>query len=111
MNDVNTAGASRGSLRSYATGYLLSIVSTSLSFGMVMLFGAPRGGVVGALFALAVAQMLVHVRYFLHLSGKSERRWDLAAFVVTLLIVILIVGGSIWIMGNLMDNLMPPSGM
>ncbi|MBE8365690.1 cytochrome o ubiquinol oxidase subunit IV, partial [Leptospira borgpetersenii serovar Balcanica] len=43
---------------------------------------------------------------FLHMNASSEERWNLVAFVFTLLIIAIVVVGSIWIMWNLNYNMM-----
>ncbi|MGC2693493.1 MAG: cytochrome C oxidase subunit IV family protein, partial [Desulfobaccales bacterium] len=63
---------------------------------------AALAGIVGA----GLLQVLVHLHYFLHLDTSSEARWNVLAMVFTLLIMILFVGGSIWIMSNLHYRMM-----
>ena len=58
-------------------------------------------GILGA----AVAQILVHMHYFLHLDTSSTARWNVLALLFTVLIIILFVGGSLWIMFNLNDRM------
>jgi len=43
---------------------------------------------------------------FLHMNTSSEDRWNLVAFVFTVLIIAILVVGSIWIMWNLNYNMM-----
>ncbi len=58
---------------------------------------------------LAIGQMLVHLIFFLHISTTPNQRTNILAFAITLLIVVLIVGGSLWIMSHLQSNMMPTS--
>ncbi|MBD9250723.1 MAG: cytochrome o ubiquinol oxidase subunit IV, partial [Cronobacter sakazakii] len=60
----------------------------------------------GVVVATAVVQILVHLVCFLHMNASSEERWNLVAFVFTLLIIAIVVVGSIWIMWNLNYNMM-----
>ena len=53
------------------------------------------------IFAAAVVQILVHLHYFLHLDSSSEARWNVMILIYTVLIMIIFVGGSIWIMYSL----------
>jgi len=103
---ITSAGAGSGSYKSYATGFILSIVLTVVSFGLVMSGALPRGAVLFGIFAAAVAQMLVHLHYFLHLDSSSENRWNVAALIFTVLIMVIFVGGSIWIMYSLYYRMM-----
>ena len=63
--------------------------------------------VTAAITVLAIAQMLVHLIFFLHISTSPNQRTNIVAFAVTLLIVSMIVVGSLWIMSHLQSNMMP----
>jgi len=103
---TDNVGAGMGSFRTYVAGFILSIVLTAAAFALVM-SGAFSGTVaVAGIVIAAVAQILVHLHYFLHLGTSSEARWNVLALLFTLLIMILFVGGSIWIMYNLSYRMM-----
>lgn len=55
---------------------------------------------------LAVAQLLVHLRFFLHLNLNPENHTKLAVISVTVVILFIVVGGTVWIMADV-DRLMP----
>lgn len=57
--------------------------------------------------AIAVVQLIVQVIYFLHIGRGSK--WKLRTFIFTLIVVIIIVAGSVWIMENLNYNMMDMS--
>jgi cytochrome o ubiquinol oxidase operon protein cyoD len=103
---LDNTGASRGSFKSYASGFALSLVLTAVAFWLVMNGTFPRAAVLFGIVAAAVVQMLVHLHYFLHLDTSSEMRWNVLAILFDLLIMILFVGGSIWIMINLSYRMM-----
>lgn len=103
---VNSSGASRGSYRSYITGFILSIVLTALAFGVVMFGDFSRWTILVVIFVAAIAQILVHLHYFLHLDTSSEARWNLLALLFTILIMALFVVGTLWIMYNLHYRMM-----
>jgi cytochrome o ubiquinol oxidase operon protein cyoD len=54
--------------------------------------------------AIAVVQLIVQMVFFLHLGSGS--RWKLVTFYFTLLVVVIVVIGTIWIMNNLDYNMM-----
>jgi cytochrome o ubiquinol oxidase subunit IV len=58
---------------------------------------------------LAIAQIGVHLVFFLHLGSGSESTNNILALAFGVLVVILVIGGSIWIIANLNENLMPMS--
>jgi len=103
---VDSAGASRGSFRSYATGFILAIVLTLLAFALVMSGALSRSATLFAIFGAAIVQILVHLHYFLHLDGSSAARWNVLALLFTLLILFLFIGGTLWIMVNLHYRMM-----
>jgi cytochrome o ubiquinol oxidase operon protein cyoD len=58
---------------------------------------------------LAVAQIGVHLVFFLHLTTAPDNTNNVLALAFGVLIVALIIGGSVWIMSNLNDRMMPPT--
>ncbi len=106
MDSNHPAGAAHGSLKTYAAGFLFSVVLTAVPFILVMTGALPATAAVITLVAFAVAQIVVHLVFFLQLSGASEQRWNLAAFLYMLVILAILVGASIWIMYHLNENMM-----
>ena len=98
-------GGAHGSRRSYTTGFLLAIALTIVPFGLVMTHASIGTPLVIAVFAMA--QILVHIVYFLHVNRSAEQRWNLLALVFTGIVLCIILGGSMWIMHNLYVNMMP----
>jgi cytochrome o ubiquinol oxidase subunit IV len=94
-----------GSRKSYTTGFLLAIALTLVPFGLVMTHSPVGTPLIIAVFALA--QIGVHVVYFLHVDRSQEQRWNLMALVFTAIVVCIILGGSMWIMHNMYVNMMP----
>lgn len=90
----------------YAVGLALAIGLTLTSFWAVHthLLWAP--GVPVGLLVLAVAQMGVHLVFFLHVTTGSDSTNNVMALAFGILIVTLVVGGSLWIMSNLNHNTM-----
>ncbi len=104
---LDRTGASGGSIKSYAIGFILSIVLTALAFGLVMLGETvPRGITFIGIFAAGTLQILVHLHYFLHLNSSSAARWNVLVLLFTLLIMTIFIGGSLWIMSNLNYRMM-----
>ena len=101
-------------LKSYAVGFLLSLLLTLLAFFVVWMHSDPmyknhlfsNVGLVGAIMALAVMQLCVQVICFLRLNASREGRWELMPFLFAIFIVAIFVIGSLWIMHNLNYNMM-----
>ena len=93
----------------YTIGFVLAAMLTTVSFWVAntSLLWAP--GVVMGLVVLAIAQMGVHLVFFLHITTGPDNTNNVLALAFGLLIVFLIVVGSLWIMTNLNENLMPTS--
>ena len=62
------------------------------------------------IFALGLLQGIILLITFLGLGIEPKPRWNLLAFFFMVFVIIILVGGSMWIMYNLNYNMMP-SGM
>ncbi|HEY2446000.1 MAG TPA: cytochrome o ubiquinol oxidase subunit IV [Rhizomicrobium sp.] len=94
-------------LWTYVIGLALATLLTLASFWVVktdLIYGP---GIPVALATLAVAQMGIHLVFFLHLTTAPDNTNNVLALAFGLLIVGLVVFGSVWIMANLNHNLMP----
>jgi len=100
----------QGSLRGYLTGFALAAILTVIPFWLVMgrVFES-HWLTISIVLALAVVQILVHVIYFLHLDTHSEGGWNMLAFVFTIVLVVIVLGASIWVMYNENTLMMPMS--
>lgn len=99
-------GAAHGAThKQYVVGFLLAIALTVVPFALVMTHSAE--GTPLFIAGFAVAQIVVHVLYFLHVNGSEAQRWNLTALIYTAIVVGIILGGSIWIMHHLYINMMP----
>jgi len=94
-------------LRGYLLGLVLALGLTAASFWL------PRSGLIWvpsipiALAVLAVAQMGVHLVFFLHITTGPDNTNNVLALAFGVLIVFLVIAGSIWIMAHLAHT-MPP---
>ncbi len=103
---IHSTGASRGSLQSYLTGFVLSLILTAIPFALVMSGTLSPSATVVGIFSAGIVQILMHLHYFLHLDTSSAARWNVLALIFTLAIMVLFVGGTIWIMYNLYYRMM-----
>ncbi|MGA7432533.1 MAG: cytochrome o ubiquinol oxidase subunit IV [Xanthobacteraceae bacterium] len=95
-------------LDGYLIGFGLSVILTAIPFGLVM-SGVleSKNATAFAITILAVAQIIVHMVYFLHLDPRSEGGWNLMALIFTAVILIIALTGSLWIMYHLQQNMAP----
>jgi cytochrome o ubiquinol oxidase operon protein cyoD len=85
--------------RHYVIGFVLATILTIIPFTLV----ATVGGKISffALILCAILQLIVHLRFFLHLSFKGQQKEDLQLVLFTGFILFLMIGGTIWVLGDL----------
>ncbi|MBZ9799014.1 cytochrome o ubiquinol oxidase subunit IV [Mesorhizobium sp. ES1-4] len=101
-------GAAHGSFRGYLTGFVLSVILTAIPFWLVMT-GAidDKQATAIVIMAFAVVQIVVHMVFFLHMNTTSEGGWSMLALIFTLILVVIVLTGSLWVMYHLNANMMP----
>lgn len=105
--DEHVGGSGFKEIQIYLLGLLLAVGLTVASFwiaGSNLVWGP---GIPAALLALAVAQIGVHLVFFLHITSGPENTNNTLALAFGILIVLLVVVGSVWIMAHLNHNMMP----
>lgn len=93
-------------LRTYLTGFVLALVLTAIPFGVVVLEMLPRVPTLIVIFIAAIIQVLVHLRYFLHLDFTTTPRENLFAIAFAAVLILIMIGGSLWIMFDLHHRMM-----
>jgi len=101
-------GAAHGSFRGYLIGFVLSVILTAIPFWLVM-SGAidNKQATAIVIMAFAVVQIVVHMVLFLHMNTASEGGWSMLALIFTLILVVIVLTGSLWVMYHLNANMMP----
>lgn len=94
-------------VRNANIGLGFSVVLTVTAFALARSNIIYTPAVPVALIVLAIAQMGVHLVFFLHITTGPDNTNNLLALAFGILVVFLIVLGSIWIMGHLAQNLAP----
>ena len=92
--------------RSYGIGFALAVLLTALPFSLVYFGLLPRIPALLAIAAAAIVQIVVHLRYFLHLDLTHTPRENLLALCFAALLIFIMVGGSLWIMFDLHHRMM-----
>ncbi|GBR53065.1 MULTISPECIES: cytochrome o ubiquinol oxidase subunit IV [Gluconobacter] len=107
MAQAHTAhDGSHGSYSAYLIGFVLAVILTVASFAAVMTHALSPGMALAALTVLAVVQIVVHLVFFLHMNTSSEQSWNLMCFIFAAASVIVIIGGTIFIMHDTAINMM-----
>ena len=93
----------------YTIGLALAVILTATSFWVANTSLLWPPGVSLGLVVLAIAQMGVHLVFFLHITTGPDNANNVLALAFGILIVFLVVVGSLWIMTNLNDSMMWPA--
>ncbi len=104
--------APHGSLASYLTGFVLSVILTAIPFWLVMSdVIADKTVTALVIMAFAVVQIVVHMIFFLHMNFRAEGGWSMLAMIFTIIVVVITLTGSLWVMYHLNANMMPGHSM
>ncbi len=92
----------------HTLGLALAVGLTAISFWVANTSLLWSPGVLLGLAVLAIAQMGVHLVFFLHITTGPDSTNNVLALALGVLIVVLVAAGSIFIMANLSETMMPP---
>ena len=84
-------------LRSYLIGFVLAVVLTAIPFYVVITHALPPQRALMVIAAAAILQVLVHLKFFLHINFTTTPKENLAAIVFTVVLIFIMVGGSAWV--------------
>ncbi len=107
METRQTNQPEHGTTKSYVIGFGLSLVFTLLSYYLVVHKTRTGNTLLAAILGIAVLQMLVQIFFFLHLGRGPKPLYNVAFFFATVGIIVIAVGGSLFIMTNLYRNMSP----
>jgi cytochrome o ubiquinol oxidase subunit IV len=93
----------------YTIGLVVALILTTTSFWVANTSLLWPGGIGLGLAVLAIAQMGIHLVFFLHITSGPDSTNNILALAFGLLIVFVVVVGTIWIVTDLNDNMMIPS--
>ncbi len=100
-------GESHGSVKSYLIGFVLAAILTIIPFWVVMAGGLASGLATGlVILVCGVLQLLVHLVFFLHLDRSSAQRWNVNVGLFTVLMIVIIIAGTLWVMWNMNYHMM-----
>ncbi|WWO98721.1 MAG: cytochrome o ubiquinol oxidase subunit IV [Candidatus Dasytiphilus stammeri] len=93
-------------IKTYLIGLIISIILTVIPFGLVINRNIlPYTPVLILVLSCAILQIIIHLRYFLHIDFSREERWNLLTLIFSMIIIAIFVIGSLWIMWNLNYNM------
>jgi len=100
-------GGSHATLKGYSIGLLLCLVLTGASFGVVMGGWVPQPLRLPAIVVLCVVQLVAQLVLFLHIGAGRSQRENTGIFLCTAFLIAIVVAGSLWVMHNATQNMMP----
>ncbi len=105
--DKEAGGSLARNILTYVVGLALAAALTLSSFWAVHTHLIYGPGIPFAIITLAIAQMGIHLVFFLHITTDPDNTNNVLALAFGILIVCLVIFGSLWIMGHLNHNMMP----
>ncbi|MAE91217.1 cytochrome o ubiquinol oxidase subunit IV [Salipiger bermudensis] len=97
-----------GTMGQLMIGFALAAILTIIPFYLVMAeVDMARSTLVGIIMGLGAVQIVVHLVYFLHLKRSSEEGWNFFATIFAVIILVIVLAGSLWVMHNMNENMMP----
>lgn len=96
-----------GTTISYFIGFVLSLIFSFIPYYMVVEEVVTGNTLYMTILGFAVVQMIIQVTFFLHIGRGPKPNWNLFFFGATLVVILIVVGGSVFIIDNLHYNMSP----
>lgn len=106
-NHTSQPKGEHGTTQSYVIGFLLSLVFTVIPYYLVVNMSISGTALLSTILGFAVLQMSIQIYFFLHLGRGPKPLYNVAFFVSTVSIILVVIGGSLFIMHNLRYNMTP----
>lgn len=87
-------------------GFILSLLLTFGTYHFAMTVGLTGMHLILSVLGLVIIQAVLQLIFFMNLCCEAKPRWNLLIFFFTVIVMIVLVSGSIWIMKNLDYNVM-----
>ena len=94
-------------VRGYLIGLGLSVLATVVAFLLPNTALVWQPSIPAALIVLAIAQIGVHIVFFLHITTRPDSLNNVLALAFGVFVVFVLIVGSVWIMTNLNQNMIP----
>ena len=100
-----------GTLKSYLVGFIACLILTSTAFVLVLSETLSGTTLIYTLTGLALLQAVIQLIFFLHEGQEPKPRWETLVFYFMILVLLIIALGSLWIMSDLNERVMPAMQM
>lgn len=109
-HDGHVSFVTHYSAKDYVIGFVLSVILTVIPFWLVLGNVLPTETTRYVIMGFAAVQVVVQMLYFLHMNSKSEGGWNMMALILTVILLVIVLAGSIWVMAHMDANMMPSMG-
>ena len=93
-------------MRTYIVGFGLALVLTAIPFALTATNVLGLTSTLMIIAVLAVIQIVVHLRYFLHIDFNSSPRENITALAFAAILIVIMAGGTLWIIFDLNYRMM-----
>lgn len=100
-----------GTLTHYIIGFVFSLLLTTISFFIVIQRPFSEDILKYTVVGLAFLQAIIQLVFFLHVGKEVKPRLEMITLFFTVLILVIVVVGSIWVMNDLNSRMMPEMNM
>jgi cytochrome o ubiquinol oxidase operon protein cyoD len=104
--NLSPKAAYRHELRGYQTGFVLAAILTIIPFALVASGTFSTIAILWLIGILGLLQIVVHVRYFLHVDLSPGRREELYLMLFSGALLTLMIAGMLWLLFNLHTRMM-----
>jgi cytochrome o ubiquinol oxidase operon protein cyoD len=89
-------------IKSYVIGFVLSVILTVFAYHIVSAQVITGETLYFVLAVIGLLEVLVQAIFFIRLNAKTEDdKWNMISFIFTIIVIMIVVIGSLWIMYNL----------
>ncbi len=96
-----------GSVKSYVMGFVVCFALTGVAFFLVKTGLFPKQVLFFTIIGLAIVQAVCQLIFFIHAGQMSKPYWEQLMLLFLVCVLLIIVIGTLWIMGNLEHRTMP----
>lgn len=94
-------------LKLYVIGFISSVILTGISFSLVAAKLFSNKVLIAALVFLALIQAFIQLVFFMHMGKETKPRWMTLVFYYMVLVLLIVFIGSLWIITDLNNRVMP----
>jgi cytochrome o ubiquinol oxidase subunit IV len=102
----SSAEAYRHDLRGYQMGFALAAILTIVPFALVAAGTLSMMAALWTIGVLGLVQIVVHVRFFLHVDLSREKREELSLMIFSGSLLAVMIAGMLWILFNMYTRMM-----